>query len=77
MTPDQIIQWAKEVNAYRYTNRKFPDHPAFAFDIERLTNFANLVAQHQKEQDARICDAESTIEGIAQICAAAIRGQDK
>lgn len=73
---DKIIEWAREVNAHRYTNRNFPDHPAFAFDIERLTNFANLVAQHQKEQDARICVEIEKHLGIASECAAAIRSQE-
>lgn len=39
-------------------------------DIE---HFAELVRQDEREACAKVCDAEATIEGIAQKCAAAIR----
>lgn len=84
---DQIIEWAREVDAHRYTNRHFPEQPAFAFNIERLTAFANLVAQYQKEQDALACkhvaanpsslwQEPGCWEHAAENCAAAIRGQE-
>jgi hypothetical protein len=37
--------------------------------------FAALVAAAEREACAEICDAEATIEGIAQRCAAAIRAR--
>ena len=49
----------------------------WCFDIEGLTAFANLVAQHQKEQYTRICDEIEKHLGIASECAAAIRNQNE
>jgi len=40
-----------------------------------LMRFAALVAEAEREACAEICDAEATIEGIAQRCAAAIRAR--
>jgi hypothetical protein len=46
---------------------------------EELERFAALVAEHERaaerEACAEICDAEATIEGIAQRCAANIRAR--
>ena len=39
-------------------------------DIE---HFAELIRADEREACAKVCDAEATIEGIAQKCAAAIR----
>ena len=39
-------------------------------DIE---HFAELVRADEREACAKVCDAEATVEGIAQKCAAAIR----
>ena len=35
--------------------------------------FAALVAAHEREACAKLCDEEATIEGVAQRCADAIR----
>lgn len=43
--------------------------------LEELERFAALVAAAEREDCAQICDAEATIEGIAQRCAAAIRAR--
>lgn len=43
---------------------------ADGLDVEK---FAELVRQDEREACAKVCDAEATIEGIAQKCAAAIR----
>ena len=41
-------------------------------DIE---HFAELIRADEREACAKVCDAEATIEGIAQKCAAAIRAR--
>ena len=42
---------------------------------EELEAFAALVAAAEREACAKVCDAEATVEGIAQKCAAAIRAR--
>jgi hypothetical protein len=42
---------------------------------EKLERFAALVAAAEREACAEICDAEASIEGIAQRCAANIRAR--
>lgn len=76
ITQDKIIEWAREVGAHRYTNRHFPEQPAFAFNIERLTAFAQLVEQYRKEKDAGICDRFGDRGMHPYECAAAIRNQE-
>ena len=61
MTQDEIIKLAREAGFTDY----YP---------ERLTRFAALVAAHEREACAKVCEEFYTIEGIAQNCAAAIRG---
>ena len=41
-------------------------------DVQR---FAALVRADEREENAKVCDAEATVEGIAQKCAAAIRAR--
>lgn len=78
MTQDKIIKWAYQEGLQRNGDR--------CFDIEGLTAFANLVAQHQKEQDALACkriaanpssmwQEPGCWEHAAENCAAAIRSQ--
>ena len=43
-------------------------------DIE---HFAELVRADEREACAKVCDAEATVEGIAQKCADAIRARSK
>jgi translation initiation factor RLI1 len=66
MAREATDEYAKE-NAWR---KNF-----WRFSQEELQRFAALVAAAQKEQDAQICDAEASIEGIAQRCAANIRAR--
>jgi hypothetical protein len=42
---------------------------------DRLVCFAALVEAHEREACAKVCEAEATIEGIAQRCAEAIRAR--
>jgi hypothetical protein len=40
-----------------------------------IERFAALVAAAEREACAKVCDAEATVEGIAQKCATAIRAR--
>ena len=62
MTREEIIRIAREANASFET-------------AESMFRFAALVAAAEREACAKVCDAEATIEGIAQRCAAAIRNR--
>ena len=42
---------------------------------KELQTFAALVRADEREACAKVCDAEATVEGIAQKCAAAIRAR--
>jgi len=43
--------------------------------IGNFERFAALVASAEREECARVCDDEATIEGVAQRCASAIRAR--
>ena len=43
--------------------------------LHELERFAALVRADEREENAKVCDAEATVEGIAQKCAAAIRAR--
>ena len=65
---DKIIEWAREADIYSQNPHVLN---------RQLEYFAKLVAQHQKEQNARICDEIEKHLGIASECAAAIRNQNE
>ena len=71
MTPERAEEIA--VGAWRIVSA------AYAWNTQDLTaplQRAILIAcAEQREIDAKICEEHYTIEGIAQRCAAAIRGQ--
>jgi hypothetical protein len=88
MTPDQIIRWSKEADdwAEKHLGCKGEFHPDFHTVSDTL--FAQLVAQHERERCAKVCEAQKNIEWvrasvsritcdpantIAAKCAAAIR----
>jgi hypothetical protein len=75
MTRDDIIRMAREAKGHPYTNKYAPGETAFAFSIDRLEHFVSLVAAAERERNAQIADARASIEGIAQVIAAEIRGQ--
>lgn len=58
MTPDKVIEWARE--ATEYANKKAGDvfHPMYARDwsSDYNTRFAQLARADKQEQCARICD---------------------
>ena len=78
MTNDQIIAWAKECELSRYVQVEK------TVVVNVLAAFAALVAAHEREQCARVCDAESKywyelgaadqVES-AELCAKAIRAR--
>lgn len=77
---DKIIEWAREAGfSVHEESRQHQPNCIFvgiSSAHEQLVRFANLVAQHQKEQDARICVEIEKHLGIASECAAAIRSQE-
>ena len=70
MTREDIIRMARKAG--------FPDYAmglASEDAWQKTERFAALVAEAEREACAEICDAEATIEGIAQRCAKAIRAR--
>lgn len=72
MTPELIKQWARQAGMTGGTQ--------FIAGVSELSEFAALVAAHQREMDAKVCDEhqEGGIGGwkhnTPADCAAAIRG---
>ena len=65
MTQDEIIKLAREAcSPYQVLNT----------DPEFLTRFAALVAAHEREACAKVCESKELRGIIAGMCAAAIRG---
>jgi hypothetical protein len=85
MTPDQIIQWAREATKHANKVAGFPertDHAVTEWTTAFNTRFAQLVASHKQEQCAQECDAAAEewrspkyhfATSAAKQCAAAIR----
>lgn len=72
MTPELIKQWADKAGLGDYLDRG-------TILIDELLPFAALVAAHQRELDARICESEDLLwvdgKPTADAFAAAIRGR--
>jgi len=66
MTREDIIRMARQAGLTGVVEAEV---------IENFEYFAALAAAAEREACAEICDAEATIEGIAQRCAAAIRAR--
>ena len=68
LTTEDIIRIARHVG-----------YSGFDSQDERLHEFADIVVaigqEAEREACAQVCDAEATIEGIAQRCAANIRAR--
>lgn len=69
MTREQVTAWAREAGLIK--DWMVLRHE----DEESLGRFAALVAAHEREACADICDQHASIEGIAQRCAAEIRSR--
>ena len=69
MTRDDIIRMAREAGLpYIYQTGEVAN-------LGLVERFATLVAAAERERNAQIADAHASIEGIAQLIAAEIRGQ--
>ena len=64
MNREDVIRMAKEAGPLVST----------PFDVW-CDRFADLVAAAEREECAKVCDEEATIEGVAQRCADAIRAR--
>jgi hypothetical protein len=66
MTRDDIISMARDAGLTGLVE---------ADVIGNFERFAALVAAVEREECAKVCDDEATIEGVAQRCAQAIRAR--
>lgn len=79
MSREQITQWAKDAGGVAATYPHRP--PLLLMSAEDLERFAALVAAHEREQCAKVCDEQhdrartSTGAARADACAAAIRAR--
>lgn len=79
MTQDEIIEMARQTASHGVENHRSGE-VSYVFYNEHLTNFAKLVAQHEREQNAKICqelakDMTRVGEFAAMLCAKLIRKQ--
>jgi len=73
MTQDEIIEMAKKCGAYPATN---VDGALLFWSESQVFAFAKLVAQHEREACATLCDVQaSTVAESAEVCAEAIRAR--
>ena len=76
MTQDEIIRMAREAGAEATHYETWGD--VYEFDVELLERFAALVAAHEREACAKVCDeigGGMSHPYIANNCAAAIRAR--
>jgi hypothetical protein len=75
MTQDEIIEMARQVIDLDTDKR---GRNTFLCDEYGLEAFAKLVAQHEREACATLCDVQaSTVAASAEVCAEAIRARSK
>jgi len=82
VNPELIKQWAVESGFARQTFKidvEGRSNLRLKFDEAKLPEFAALVAAHQRELDAKVCEAEDVATtdfapGVQECIAAAIRG---
>ena len=71
MTQDEIIEMARQLKMpYYYQDNTIKD-------LEKLEAFAKLVAQHEREACAKVCEQtnDGTPYNLAEACAEAIRAR--
>jgi len=73
MTPELIKQWARESGAVYDHGPRGDCQPQLQMGERDILKFAALVAAHENEQCALVCDDMVLYTGFD--CAAAIRGQ--
>ena len=73
MTKEEIIQMAKQADFLDY---ELDDGTTNAFDV-RYEAFAKLVARHEREACAKVCDgySDGRHANMADLCAEAIRAR--
>ena len=81
MTQDEIIRMAREAGAIKGEHTVL-NHTWFELTADQLERFAALVAAHEREACAKVCDGAVTklptleaADWVAQQCAAAIRAR--
>ena len=74
MTRDDIIRMAQEASILGSFDM-LQGNQWRQDTIRELERFAALVAAAERERNAQIADAHASVEGIAQLIAAEIRGQ--
>ena len=79
MTQDEIIEMARQTASHGVENHRSGE-VSYVFYNEHLTNFAKLIAQHEREQNAKICqelakDMTPVAEFAAKLCAKFIEEQ--
>jgi hypothetical protein len=73
MTQDEIIEMARQADI-----RDSLEYDHMECYIESLEAFAKLVAQHEREACAKVCDVQAlTVAASAEVCAEAIRARGK
>ena len=70
MTQDEIIEMAKQANAGMLHGGGYS-----LFGTDAIERFAKLVAQHEREACAKVCESHWEKEGAASWCARAIRAR--
>ena len=84
MNKEQLIEFAKSAGMTGDDNIDFEDGVSFSCGISSLERFAALVAAHEREQCALVCDdlgarywaKDDAIESLScEECAAAIRSR--
>ena len=71
MTDDEIFEMAREVGLWVDEE----GHITWGY-LKSAMKLAQLIASKEREACAQVCDAEATVEGIAQRCAVAIRARN-
>jgi len=60
MTPEQLIEMARECGDFVYDPDTNSNLPLFVFSMEEIAKFAQLVAAHEREENAKIADEIAT-----------------
>lgn len=56
MNREDIERMARAAKGHAYTNRYTPGETAFAFSIDRLEQFVEMVAAAEREECAQLCE---------------------
>jgi hypothetical protein len=75
MTREDIIRMAREICDLYRGDPYDKDCGTITMYPEELERIVNRAVEAEREACAEICDAEASIEGIAQRCAANIRAR--